>query len=132
MMKKEAVDAMTLQQACDYAVKQIVAQGDRCGVTTGSTFHCTYAADGMHCAVGWLLDEGNVELMRATGRASSLVECYPGFIPEIIKANSTIFDLLQNFHDAYHEEDRAVILYMLSRHIDTSGKHWQQWVEMGE
>ena len=70
-MKKQDVDNMTLQEAVDYAMFKIVEQGGRCRSLQGL---CAYGnAEGKHCAVGWLLDEDNQELMGFNGGVYNLV-----------------------------------------------------------
>ena len=59
-LEKEEVDKMTLQEAFDYAVQKIVEQGGRCI----DNHMCVYGnTRGMHCAVGWLLDENERSLI---------------------------------------------------------------------
>lgn len=127
-MKKEDVDKMSLQEACDYAVSKIVGQGGRCmfnGV-------CSYGdGRGNHCAVGWLLDSDDQELMEVRGGVDWLVEDFSSRLPQLIKDNVLLFQCIQNFHDSLNAE-RALDFDKLSYtySIDTSAPHWQQWLEM--
>lgn len=130
-MKKELVDQMTLQEACDYSVKKIVEQGDRC-MSACNIYKCAYTdREGKHCAVGWLLDEDNEELMNFEGNVVSLCKQFGEDIPQLIRDNLHLFWHLQGFHDASYEEDRLTRLGKLSViGVDTSGDHWKQWVTM--
>lgn len=131
-MKKELVDKMTLQEAMDYAVKQIVAQGGRC---MNEDNKCRYSdGAGRHCAVGWLLDEDDDLLMSSSAALQRLPKMLENNIPDIIRNNLVLFQYLQRFHDYPEKESRkrrrAFITGLFG--IDTSGEHWEQWIEMGD
>lgn len=126
------VETASLQEAMDYAVMQIVAQGGQCKNEGDS---CAYGnAKGHHCAVGWLLDAGNKELMTSGGTVHALVEEYADYVPDIIKSHTESFQRLQQFHDTDSSKWRAGALRGLESidGIDTSAPHWQQWVVMGK
>ena len=128
-MKKQDVDKMTVQEAVDFAVKKIVEQGGRC-VDNGS---CLYGYEDKHCAVGWLLDEEDDELMEAGGGVIDMSDGYADTIPDLITDNLDVFIQLQGFHDYRSKDNRVVRLDSLnSLGIDTSGEHFQQWTDMGE
>ena len=59
----------TVQEACDYAVEKMVAQQGRCmreGKDGDET--CAYGdGKGNHCAIGWLLDHDDPDLMKYEG-----------------------------------------------------------------
>ena len=121
----------TAQEACDYSVKQIVAQGGRCV----SNDYCRYSdGQGHHCGIGWLLDPDDKDLMNYVGYVHHMIEGLPNKVPQIIKDNVGLFGTLQEFHD----EDYSIIREMCrdglrdNYNIDTSAPHWQQWVDMGE
>lgn len=127
-MKKEDVDKMSLQEACDYAVSKIVEQGGRCLNAIGG---CVYSdGEGNHCGVGWLLDEENEVLMNRGVTAKALAQKYPTLIPNLIKENLPVMAILQSFHDR-PKGYRKTCLKNLSNHIDTSKPQYQKWLEMG-
>lgn len=132
---KKNVDDMTLQEAMDYAVSKIVEQGGRCMANFRSDGFCVYGNDdGKHCAVGWLLDESNTDLMGHLGSVVALVEGRIPGIPRIISDHLDTFTDLQRFHDRRFKEDREEVARNIraAHGIDTSGAHWQQWIDMGE
>lgn len=121
----------TVQEACDYAVKQIVAQGVQCLAASGR--QCAYGDKyGNHCAIGWLLDHNDEELMSFGGSVVGLVTTRPDKAPKIVRENGFLFARLQAFHDALTIDDRRLALQSLQKcGLDTSAPHWQQWVDMG-
>ena len=129
-MKKEDVDKMTLQEACDYAVTKIVQQGGQC---LGKNNSCAYGNNnGRHCAIGWLLDENNDDLMRHEKSIYDLYEIHYSKIPKLICDSLYIFRYLQSFHDSLFQTERRIYLSRLSTLIDTTTNPcYQQWVEMG-
>ena len=123
----------TAQEACDYSVQQIVAQGGRCYDVVNNT--CMHGdGQGNHCAIGWLLDPNDEEFMGYVGSIRLLVDDFPYDAPQIIQDNLDMFAVLQDFHD----EDYSIIREMCRNglrdnyNIDTSAPHWQQWVDMRE
>jgi hypothetical protein len=123
----------TAQEACDYSVQQIVAQGGQCyDVVNDACLHSD--GQGNHCAIGWLLDPNNKELMGYISDIKLLVDDFPDDVPQIIKHNLDLFAALQDFHDQpdsiirENYRDRLRDNYK----IDTSAPHWQQWVDRGE
>ena len=124
---------MNLQESVDYVVKKIVEQGGQCREHE----KCMYGNDrGQHCAVGWLLDSTNEELMDFDEDVESLVISHHEEIPEIICLNVDVFDYIQRFHDGCAKNERRFILdRMITKYshlINFTGKHWEQWVDMGE
>jgi len=122
---------MNLQESMDFAVQKIVEQGGRC-LASGN---CAYGDDkGNHCAVGWLLDATNDDLMYFDSDVEELSCSYPESIPEIIPENTEAFGDLQQFHDTPRKFSRETLRTRLhlSYGINTSGEHWEQWVDMGE
>jgi len=122
----------TAQEACDYSVQQIVKQGGRCYDVVNTT--CVHGdGHGNHCAIGWLLDPDNEDLMNYRGPVCATAKDFPHKVPQIIKDNVKLFGTLQEFHD----EDYSIIREMCRNrlrdnyNIDTSAPHWQQWVDMG-
>ena len=122
----------TAQEACDYSVQKLVEQGGRCyNVVDGV---CVYGdGHGNHCAIGWLLDPNNKDLMSYAGSFDDLPSSYPDEVPVIIHNNLDLFAALQDFHD---KPDSIIREYYRNRlrynyKIDTSAPHWQQWVDMG-
>lgn len=137
-MKAKQVDKMTLQEACDYAVMKIVEQGSRCGdlstLANPSDMMCEYGnGEGKHCAVGWLLDENEEELMGCMTGVSGLIEYYEELIPCLITENRAVFEQLQGFHDEDEAVKREVRIKRLNElGLDTSAPQYQQWVDMAE
>lgn len=82
-MKKEDVDKMSLQEACDFAVSKIVEQGERCVTIYDGNISCSYGNEGLHCLVGWLLDKENSELMNFRGELVD--EDFKNLLPELIR-----------------------------------------------
>lgn len=130
-MKLKKANKLTVQEACDYAVKKIVKQGNRC---INAEKFCVYSDDkNNHCAVGWLLDHKDKELMVSNGSVRAIVRTYPDKIPEMIKNNVEIFNTLQQFHDTPCTMLRKKYLGKLkAMGIDTSKKRYQKWVDMSE
>ena len=129
-MKKEDVDKMTLQEACDYAVHKIVDQGKQCM----SGERCAYQDDhGNHCAVGWLLDDADSELMTHNEYVIELINRYPQRLPKLIRKHRRAFNDLQRFHDsAVPTERREYARRLTEEGIDTSKPQYQKWIKMGE
>ena len=120
----------TAQEACDYLVQKLVAQGGRC-MHDGLCAHSD--GQGNHCSIGWLLDPDNEDLMNYNRGVQDVVEDFPDDVPEVIKDNLDLFYELQSFHD---ETGSLIREYYRNRlrdnhDIDTSAAHWQQWVDMG-
>ena len=123
----------TAQEACDYSVQQIVKQGGRCYDVVDGV--CMYSdGQGNHCAIGWLLDPNNKELMNYDESVQDVVEDFPDDVPEVIKDNIDLFSELQRFHDQPNSIIREMCRDGLRYNykIDTSAPHWQQWIDMGE
>ena len=120
----------TAQEACDYSVQQIVAQGKRC-INDGICAHSD--GQGNHCAIGWFLDPDNEALMNYDGSVQGVVEDFPDDVPEVIKDNIDLFSELQRFHDHPNSIIRKMRRNRLrdNYNIDTSAPHWQQWIDMG-
>lgn len=126
----------TLQESCDYAVKQMVSQGGRCVNEEGG---CVYDnGEGKHCAVGHIMKlwgepedskawcyYSNVGGLTRSGAVKD--KRLLGFLSE----NRVAISQLQIFHDSFHSLHRREYLENLSEYVDTSGEHWQQWLEMG-
>ena len=122
----------TAQEACDYSVQKLVEQGERCYDVVDGV--CMYGdGHGNHCAIGWLLDPNNKDLMSYAGSFDDLPSSYPDDVPVIIHNNRDLFSELQSFHDAAASHTRENYRNRLRDHhnIDTSAPHWQQWVDMG-
>ena len=123
----------TAQEACDYSVQKLVEQGEQCYDVVDGV--CMYGdGHGNHCAIGWLLDPDNKELMNYDKGVKGVVNEFQDGVPEVIKDNIDLFPELQEFHDA---PDSLIREYYRNRlrydhNIDTSAAHWQQWVDMGK
>ena len=123
----------TAQEACDYSVQQIVAQGEQCyNKARGRCLHSD--GQGNHCAIGWFLDPDNEVLMNYVQGVRDVVEDFPDNVPEVIKDNIDLFSELQRFHDQPNSIIREMCRDGLRYNykIDTSAPHWQQWIDMGE
>jgi hypothetical protein len=130
-MKKEDVDKMTLQQAMDYSINKLVEQGVQCMDYGG----CYYGDDeGRHCAVGWLLDEDNEELMDSFGTLDETIKNHPESIPSLLDKHSEAFETLQELHDSDRTADRKIILKDMTEKygidIETN-PNWNKWVLLG-
>jgi hypothetical protein len=129
-MKPEQLEQMTIQEACDYAVKQIVKQGGQCLNNEDS---CAFGnKTGQHCVFGWLMDESNQEMMEHTGEVDDFIDYFWECLPPVILNNVDTLRVLQGFHDSERSESRVYFRNYLSDYIDTSGVHWQQWIDMGD
>jgi len=119
----------TLQEACDYSVKQIVAQGKQC---VDRDDYCVYSnGKGNHCAIGWLLQDV-AEAFTFTGSIDQLEMAYPEALPEVVKENLSTFCILQKFHDKKSYWEREFALKDLQeKGVNTEGLHWHQWLEKG-
>lgn len=123
------INTCTLQEAMDYAVKKIVEQGYRC--YDEEEDDCLYAdGKGGHCAIGWLLDHNDAELMGYMGGVEDISnEFGKDRLPSLIYGNIYAFGWLQQFHDVDKHGGRYSAITELEKlGIDTSGKHWQDWV----
>ena len=127
-MNIQEVNAMTVQQAVEYSLDKIVKQGERC--MRGDD--CTYGdGEGNHCAIGWLLDTNNADLMGAEGSVSDIARCCG--VPELIKDNVKVFNTFQCFHDAMHAQHREEYKVQLRENgVDTSHTNFQAWVDLGK
>lgn len=125
------INEMSLQEACDYAVKKIVEQGE---MSICSDNICVYEnSNGSRCAVGWLIDDA--EVRKFSGSLSSLLSSkHYDKLPKIFKDehNQYVFGLLQLFHDLKTKLLRADYLEQLSTCIDTSNPVYASWVQMGK
>lgn len=132
-MKKELVDQMSLQEAADYAVLNMVEQGAQCLDDFGG---CVYGNDkGHHCAAGWLLDEDDPKLMEA-GCAIDNLGFYRGSeagLPALIRDNIPFFLKLQDFHDfpTKIQRVRALDRLRISHSLDISAPQYQAWIDLG-
>ena len=128
---------ITLQQAFDYAVENIVKQGKQCKVVipnesvSNKVFRCSYSdGRGNHCAVGWLAPD-HFELGRFRSSVEDATYEFDD-LPKIIYENRDAFTLLQEFHDMDTRVFRQQSLEEMQRDygIDTSEPHWAAWVEI--
>jgi len=128
------INNCTLQEAMDYAVQRIVEQGGRCGKDEGGHFRCLYGdGNGRHCGVGWLLPEDDPALMKTRMGIEGLVIAKRDRLPQMVAENVWAMSTLQRFHDAVTRRVRESCRKELScLGIDTSGPHWQAWIDMGE
>jgi hypothetical protein len=128
-MNIQEVDAMTVQQAIDYSLDKLVKQGKRC--MEGS--NCVYGdGEGKHCAIGWLLNSGDIALMAYEESVMGLVK-YCHCVPDLIIRNADTFHSFQRFHDESTKGDREIQLHELTAAgIDTSHPNFQAWLDLGE
>jgi len=138
-MKKEDVDKLTLQEACDYAIAKLVEQGCRCmeqNKFCKEAPSCSYGNDeGQHCAIGWLLDEEDPALMRFEANLYGLLrsESLQDKIPDVIKLNYEALEAFQQLHDARRLCNREEAFDKLDTYIDVkTNPNYQKWVDMGE
>ena len=125
-MKVNEVDQMTLQEACDYAIGKLVQQGKTCMNENGLCFYGVCYEDS-HCAVGWLLDHEDKELMNFDGAVEDLVEDNDN-LPFLITDNVKAFEALQNVHDASNINRLDMAMKWLSKFIDIeTDPDYQKW-----
>ena len=126
-MIKPDLDTCTVQEACDYAVYKIVEQGEQC--TTEGTNMCLYSdGEGNHCAVGWLLDPEDKELMEVEGSVKGIVKEFKDRIPKLIIQHLYEFTALQELHDARPDERADKLILLQDEGIDTSKPQYEQWL----
>jgi len=122
---------MTVQEACDYSVHNVVAQGDQALDLSGG---CIYKSnEGKRCAIGWLMNDTNPEAFILLGGLHLLKDRYPETLPAVVLDNFAIFRLLQYFHDSPATSVRIAYKRRLDvAGVDTSAEHWREWVTMGK
>jgi hypothetical protein len=130
----------TIQEYLDEAVKRMVKQGERC-MSKANTGICGYTDDTgkNHCAVGWILalysknQQKPMPCVDDSLGAPRLLDRYPDIFPPCFKNSHNLLSHFQSFHDFYSSSNRHEILnFLKGKSIDTSGAHWEQWVEMGK
>jgi hypothetical protein len=123
---------MNIQEACEFAVTKIVAQGGRCIIGNEADYccACAYANGDRHCAVGWLFVGNYEHLMDSNMSLRTLVT--RGELDSFFIENVETLSLLQSFHDASLKHERERFLKFLSDKIDVSNPVFQKWVEMVE
>jgi len=122
---------MNLSESLNFAVKKIVEQGDRCTDVVGD---CIYGIGNKHCAIGWLLDHTDKQLMDFEGDVYELCDEFEDSIPEIIRHDRPAFSKLQAFHDQTDRAMRRIYfndLKIMRPEVDYSGAHWEEWINMG-
>lgn len=128
-MEKPNLETCTLQEACDYSVLKIVEQGGQCLSGKGG---CAYGDEkGNHCAIGWLLDASNKQLMSCGDDVTLLMSVFDCELPSVLYNNREAFNALQEFHDADCVTGREEFLNKLNESIGIKAPQYQQWVEMG-
>jgi hypothetical protein len=129
-MTKEEVNKMTVQEACDYAVKQIVKQGKRAMEGSACCYEDNY---GNHCAVGHLLEKLTMRKIPLDNSIKAVVSSgYSDLIPDLIRQNVEAFEALQRFHDVSGKDEREVELENLEEYIDVSGTDYKAWIALGK
>lgn len=122
---------MELQEAFDFVIDKLAEQKVRCVDEEG----CQYENDeGHHCAIGWLLDHNDDDLMRFKGGISVLALNHPTKIPTVIADNPSAFAAIQRLHDESFCTGRNLIINSLKeKHgIDVSNPNVGVWVNLGE
>ena len=128
-MIKPDLDTCTVQEACDYAVYKIVEQGKQCNAEGG--YKCLYSdGKGNHCAVGWLLDHEDKELMEVDGSIRGIVKDSRFRIPKLIRQHLYQFTALQDLHDAGPYERELMLTRLEAEGIDTSKPQYEQWLRV--
>ena len=130
-MKAEKLKNLSVQEALDYAVSQMVKQGGQC--TAHDATYCAYAdGHGHHCAIGWLMEFDEHEIYDYEMDVYELIDHDPKRVPQVVKGNIDIFSTLQDFHDATDKSQRRTVMSNITHQgFDVSGDHWEQWVQMG-
>ncbi len=130
-MKVEQVNAMSFQEQLDYVIDNLIAQGERC---MGGYGRCSYGnGKGQHCAVGWLLDESNKDLMAYGASVISLIGS-EFKIPDTLRENIELWDRVQWVHDNALESYRRDSVEALRQKFPdiTFDGRWDKWVELGK
>jgi hypothetical protein len=129
-MKIKEVDEMTVQEAIEYSLDKLIQQGKRCML--GSGMGCAYAdREGNHCAIGWLLDSKNENLMGFRGSAEDISRV--NGVPLLIGEYAKVFNLFQSFHDAQTKNERLMCMNSLMEYgINVSSINFQAWADLGE
>jgi len=122
-----------LSDAMNYSVKKIVEQGGQC---IGEDGECAYSDfEGKHCAIGWLLDHYDEQMMESTLDLDPLISEFYERIPKTITQNVTAFKLLMEFHDSKSLIDRQICFDNLREDygdvVDFQDPHWDAWLKMG-
>ena len=124
-MLNKVANKMSPQELCDFSVKALVNQGKQSRSING----CAYSDDyGNHCGIGHITDPKYHENWE-----ESMIGSDMKFLPKPIKNNIKIFQILQDFHDCTQDWSRQGAMNdMKEFNIDTSGSHWQEWVDLIE
>jgi hypothetical protein len=129
-MNIQEVDAMSVQQAIEYSLDKLVKQGKRCM----NDSDCAYGnGEGNHCAIGWLLEADNKDLMKSGGSVNGIIDEWAVFLPSLIINNQETFTFFQGFHDALYKKRRSMYKGNLKDSgIDTSHSNFQAWIDLGK
>lgn len=128
-MIKPDLNTCTVQEACDYAVYKIAEQGKRC--IKESSDMCLYSdGEGNHCAIGWLLDHEDKELMEVEGSVRGIIKDFEDRIPKLIRQHLYQFTALQELHDAGPYEREFMLTRLEEVGIDTSKPQYEQWLRV--
>lgn len=127
------IEDMNLQQAFDYIMEKLVKQKVQC---VDAQLGCAYGNDkGQHCAIGWLLDPNNPDLMEKEGDVCDLISefrAYGDLIPSVILDNPDVFANIQSFHDCESYQRRAKAMTRLSLDgLDVSNPNVLAWINLG-
>lgn len=123
------IETVSVQEAIDYSVQEMVAQGGQSLNERGS---CVYKSScgNKHCAIGHLLDKDDTFAMNFGGSVGVLPDTY---VPRLVLQNMRPFQVLQEFHDSTMKKSRAKLVKRLGLlGIDVSGVWFNEWVAMGE
>jgi len=121
----------TLQELCDMAVKAIVAQG---GQSLNARGECAPVSEcgTMKCAFSHCVDGDTSVGADYHSTSWGVVDAWADRF-ELSTEELSVFRGLQLFHDYTRSEYRADKAAKLSSlGMDTTGKHYQQWINMGE
>lgn len=128
----------TLSEACNYAVMKIVEQGERCMLNKLCAY---FGPNGNRCAAGWLFrEDAQRDLDVNSGTIDQVLDQHPdaGWLPPVLlnleDLDRDALSALQSFHDSSSQSGRDAYRSVLrgQHDIETSGDHWQQWIDMGE
>ena len=129
-MLKEIADQMSLQEQVNYIGCMLLNQGKQALRKATILPACTYGnCDGEHCAIGWLLDETNAEIMDYSGPIESLVKSeHVELLPKTLVSEIKLFNDLHQFHDARSPGvARQVLENMRQRHSQIIfNKEWDE------
>lgn len=123
---------MNKQQACDYSMKSLILQGEPCLNKDGN---CVYSNGSMKCPIGFLLPVKCKLMTKQKGDDTPIdlaIDSGVLDIPLILKEHTQIFQVLQNFHDAYNNISKLKeqLEKLGDLGINVNKKHYTKWLNL--